>query len=83
MSENVILNNVSALLCTDTVFDLFSINQKIANSTYNHKRLPGVVIRKKSPKCTMIVFKTGKIMLIGADSTKDAELNAKKICKEI
>jgi transcription initiation factor TFIID TATA-box-binding protein len=72
MKQEVILTNVTALVDTGVEFDLFMISQKVANCSFNTRRLPAVILRKIQPKCTLLIFKSGKIMSLGAQSEKDA-----------
>jgi transcription initiation factor TFIID TATA-box-binding protein len=40
-------------------------------------------LRKIKPKSTILVFKSGKMIIIGSESEKDAYTVAKKIVKDI
>lgn len=65
MKQDLIITNVSALVNTGVEFDLFMISQRVSNCTYNVRRIPAVVIRKTKPKCTLLLFKSGKIIALG------------------
>lgn len=55
----------------------------MSNTQYNSRRFPAVIIRKKDPKSTCLVFKTGKIIVIGAKSPEDSDRAANTICNDI
>jgi transcription initiation factor TFIID TATA-box-binding protein len=59
------------------------IAEKIENSRYNKKRFPAVILRQTDPKSTVLVFKSGKMIIIGSESEKDAEKVARKIIRSI
>jgi transcription initiation factor TFIID TATA-box-binding protein len=67
----------------DEEINLKYLAEKIENSRFNKKRFPALIVRKTKPKCTIMVFKSGKIIVIGSESEKDAELAAKKLSKDI
>jgi transcription initiation factor TFIID TATA-box-binding protein len=46
------------------------IANKCNNTQYNKKRFPAVIMRKKNPKTTGLIFGTGKMIVIGAKSVE-------------
>jgi transcription initiation factor TFIID TATA-box-binding protein len=80
----VVQNVVSfAQLDTDADLELKVIAEKVSGSRYNRKRFPAVILRKLKPKSTILIFKSGKMIIIGSESENDAEVAAKKVVKEI
>jgi transcription initiation factor TFIID TATA-box-binding protein len=65
------------------VLDLYKISSSCKNSEYNPKRFPGVLIRISEPKVTARIFKTGKMVLLGAHSIEKANVGCKKIANII
>jgi len=59
------------------------IAEKIEGSRYNHKRFPAVIMRKTMPKCTVLCFASGRMIVIGSKSESDAESAARKATKDI
>lgn len=57
--------------------------EKVEGSRLNSKKFPGLIIRKSSPKGTVILFKSYKAIIIGCSSINDCELLSKKIAKDI
>jgi transcription initiation factor TFIID TATA-box-binding protein len=48
--------------------DLKAIAEKVEGSRYNKKRFPAVILRKIKPKSTMLIFKSGRMIIIGSES---------------
>lgn len=63
--------------------DLKLIAEKVEGSRYNKKRFPAVIMRKTKPKSTILVFKSGRMIIIGSESESDAEQAAKRSIKDI
>jgi transcription initiation factor TFIID TATA-box-binding protein len=59
-------------------FDLFKISTQVRNSEYNPRRFQAVILRIQEPRATALVFKTGKINVIGCRREEDAERAARK-----
>ena len=66
--EPVIQNVVSFAQYSMPALNLRLIAGKISGSRFNMKRFPAVIIRKVKPRATLLIFKTGKIILIGSES---------------
>jgi len=47
---------------------LKNINVKTNNTEYNPERFPGLFMRFKNPKCVVIIFRNGKLILTGLKS---------------
>jgi transcription initiation factor TFIID TATA-box-binding protein len=84
-SQRPVVQNVVSYgkMTIDEEINLKYLAEKIENSRFNKKRFPALIVRKTKPKCTIMVFKSGKIIVIGSESEKDAELAAKKLSKDI
>lgn len=62
---------------------LQSINFRTRNSEYNPARFHGVVMRIRDPRCTALVFRSGKLVCTGARNESDANLAARKFARII
>ena len=62
--------------------DLQLINKKCHNTQLN-KRFSGILIRSKTPYCVARLFSNGTMILLGANSTDNALLAAKKIANNV
>ncbi len=56
---------VKASLNVEKNLDLNKILGNLKNTEYNSGRFPGLFIRFKHPKCVIIVFRNGKLILTG------------------
>ena len=63
--------------------NLRALASKTEGSRYNPKRFPAVVIRKSKPKGTALIFRSGKIIIIGAQSELDSEVLGRKVVKDL
>lgn len=48
--------------------DLFKVCNQCRNAQYNPKRFAALIMRIKEPKTTALIFRTGKMVLVGAKS---------------
>ncbi len=48
--------------------DLNKVSEGIQNTEYNSERFPGLFVRENHPKCVIILFKNGKMILTGLKS---------------
>ena len=46
--------------------DLYNIVQRARNAEYNPKRFSAVIMRIRNPKTTALIFKSGKMVVLGA-----------------
>lgn len=63
--------------------DLKLIAEKAEGCRYNKKRFPAVIMRKTKPKSTILVFKSGRMIIIGSESESDAEKAARAAIKDV
>ncbi|XP_058818681.1 TBP-related factor [Topomyia yanbarensis] len=82
------INSVQVKNCVATVslgceLNLQTINFRTRNSEYNPSRFHGVVMRIRDPRCTALVFRSGKIVCTGARNESDANLAARKFARII
>ncbi len=63
--------------------DLKLIAQKAEGCRYNKKRFPAVIMRKTKPKSTILVFKSGRMIIIGSESEADAQKAAVAAIKDV
>lgn len=83
-----ILNAIKIQNCVATVnlgcsLDLRSINFRTRNSEYNPSKFHGVIMRIREPRCTALVFRSGKIVCTGARNEFNASLGTRKFARII
>ena len=70
--------NIIAIAEYGIQFDLLDISRRVRNAEYNPKRFKCVTLRIQEPKATGLVFKNGKINIVGCNNTDDSHKAAKK-----
>jgi transcription initiation factor TFIID TATA-box-binding protein len=59
--------------------DLMLITNNLNNTQYNPDRFPGLFIRYNHPKCVVIIFRNGKLIITGLKSSNNIELVLKRL----
>ncbi|KAM8717395.1 hypothetical protein ACLKA7_004141 [Drosophila subpalustris] len=77
------LQNIVATFSVDCELDLKTINSRTRNSEYSPKRFRGVIMRMHSPRCTALIFRTGKVICTGARNEMEANLGSRKFARII
>ncbi|KAH8240970.1 hypothetical protein KR026_009557 [Drosophila bipectinata] len=75
------LQNIVATFSVNCELDLKAINSRTRNSEYSPKRFRGVIMRMHSPRCTALIFRTGKIICTGARNEIDADIGSRKFAR--
>ena len=70
---------VKSLLPIKEPLDLSLLKNKLNNSQYDSNRFPGLFLRFTNPKCVVIIFRNGKLILTGLKSSDNIELVLKKL----
>jgi transcription initiation factor TFIID TATA-box-binding protein len=77
------IENIVATVSLDQTLDLRLIERSILTVEYNPEQFPGLVYRLDQPKVTALIFKSGKMVVTGAKSTKDLIEAVKKIVRNL
>lgn len=80
------LNSIKIQNCVATVnlgcdLNLRKINFRTRNSEYNPARFHGVIMRIREPRCTALIFRSGKVVCTGARNEFDANLGIRKFAR--
>jgi transcription initiation factor TFIID TATA-box-binding protein len=78
--ENVVATVVAVI---PSKMDLNIIARKYADVEYNPKKFPGLVMRVKKPKATILIFSTGKMVVTGMRKAIEAEPVVDHVIKRI
>ncbi|RWR99226.1 TATA-box-binding protein-like protein, partial [Dinothrombium tinctorium] len=65
-SESVRVVNVIATCCLNCDIDLNLLKEIFPYFEYNKKRFNGGILKMKTPKTTILLFRNGKLVTIGA-----------------
>ena len=80
------IQNIVASAKMNFKVNLDQLAMESENTEYEPEQFPGLVFRLDEPKTVMLVFRSGKIIITGAKTPKDADRAAEKtknIIKEI
>uniref|UniRef100_A0A1A9V876 TATA-box-binding protein n=1 Tax=Glossina austeni TaxID=7395 RepID=A0A1A9V876_GLOAU len=80
-NHEIKLQNVVATVSVACELNLRDINNRTRNSEYTPSRFHGVVMRMRDPRCTALIFRTGKIICTGARNEVEASLGARKFAR--
>lgn len=71
----VVKHRVCNVVCTASIrasLDLGSVSRSIPRSLYEPEHFPGITMRRQNPKCTILLFASGNLVCVGADSVQNA-----------
>lgn len=71
----VVKRSVCNVVCTASIrasLDLGRVSRIIPYSLYEPEHFPGIIIRRRNPKCTILLFASGNLVCVGADSVQNA-----------
>jgi len=79
MDKTVTIENVVASINFGIPIDLYAMATRNSFLSYNPTKFPALVLRLAKPKTTVLIFSTGKAVIVGAKSEDDI----KKIVKRL
>lgn len=65
--------NIVATADLGNGLDTGLVARSVPKSLYEPEHFPGVIIRRTRPKCTILLFASGSVVCVGAESAGDAE----------
>lgn len=68
ISPALTIHNICGKFYLNCLLDLHYLASKIWNSSYNPRRMPALILRKTKPRATVLVFRTGCALVIGAET---------------
>ncbi|SMQ45357.1 unnamed protein product [Zymoseptoria tritici ST99CH_3D7] len=75
------VHNVVAGVNLNCRLDLKHIALSVRNASYRPKRFPAVVVRQREPRSTALIFRSGKMQIVGTKSVDDARLAGRKFAR--
>ncbi len=63
--------------------DLFSLSKNVKEVDYEPEQFPGAIFRIKEPKGVIILFKNGKLICTGSNTTKNIRIVLERAAKII
>ena len=75
--------NVVATASLKHGLDLGQVAKFVPKSMYEPEHFPGVIIRRLSPKCTILLFASGSMVCVGAESAEAANAAVNRLHAEL
>ena len=75
--------NVVATACLKHGLDLGQVGRFVPKSMYEPEHFPGVIIRRQFPKCTILLFASGSMVCVGAESADAANAAVNQLHAEL
>jgi len=72
------IQNIVASASIGFEVNLDVLAMEVMNTEYEPEQFPGLVFRLDKPKTVMLVFRSGKLIITGAKTPKDANLSAER-----
>ncbi len=69
--EKIVIQNIVASSSFEITLDLTAIDQELENTDYRPDKFPGLIFRLNKPKCTLLIFRNGKIVCTGAKNVEE------------
>ena len=73
MAKDYTITNVVAAGNLGLELDLYKLPAKFRNIEYEPEQFPGAILKFNKPKATLLVFKNGKIVVVGCKDRKTIE----------
>lgn len=83
MAEKIKIENVVASTDIKKIISLDKLLNVLESSEYEPEQFPGLVYRLDNPKVATLIFRSGKIICVGARSTSAAKEALKKTVRNI
>ncbi len=83
MAEKIKIENVVASTDIKKIISLDKLLNVLESSEYEPEQFPGLVYRLDNPKVATLIFRSGKIICVGARSTAAAKEALKKTVRNI
>ncbi len=83
MAEQIKIENVVASTDIKKIISLDKLLNVLENSEYEPEQFPGLVYRLDEPRVATLIFRSGKIICVGARSPAMAKLALKKTVRNI
>ncbi|MFA9516690.1 TATA-box-binding protein [Halopenitus sp. H-Gu1] len=81
--DTITIENVVASTGIGQELDLQSVAMDLAGADYDPEQFPGLVYRTKSPKSAALIFRSGKIVCTGANSTSAVHESLNMVFEEL
>jgi len=77
------ITNIVATATIGTDLNLEKIAHSVSDARYDKGRFPGLILQTDDPKTTFLLFKNGKVVIIGARSKDELPVAVQKLCAKL
>ncbi len=81
--EDYVITNMVASVNLGIDLDLYELTSQMKNIEYEPEQFPGAIMKLSNPKATILVFKNGKIVIVGCRDKKTIEAVIKEVYKRL
>jgi transcription initiation factor TFIID TATA-box-binding protein len=78
-----IQNIVLSVTYADTKFNLDKLARSLDGALYDPEVFPGITYKSENPRASFLIFSSGKMNCVGANSLGDAKLAIKKLTAKL
>jgi transcription initiation factor TFIID TATA-box-binding protein len=78
-----IQNIVLSLTYEGVKFELEKFSKSLDNARYDPEIFPGIAYRSEDPRASFLIFSSGKMNCVGANSMHDAQLAIKRLTRKL
>ncbi|ORM39657.1 TATA-box-binding protein [Babesia sp. Xinjiang] len=78
-----VIQNIVASVHLGREIDLREIAISTRNAEYNPRKFNALILRLQNPRCTGLIFRTGRLIVTGSKTVESAVLGAKRMAKMI
>jgi len=78
-----IQNVVLSVTYEGTEFNLNKLARSLDGASYDPESFPGVIYKSEDPRASFLIFASGKMNCVGAESMANAKLAIKKLTRKI
>jgi transcription initiation factor TFIID TATA-box-binding protein len=76
-------NIVASITYEGTEFSLKKLARSLENARYDPEAFPGVVYKSEGPRASFLIFSSGKMNCVGANSIVNVKLATKRLTKKL
>jgi len=73
MAEEILIENIVVSLLSPQKIPINKLLEKIPEVEFEPEQFPGVIYKMKDPKCSFLIFESGKIICTGNRKMEDVE----------
>jgi transcription initiation factor TFIID TATA-box-binding protein len=77
------IENIVIATSFECAVDLQKVSEKYRDTEFNRNKFPGVCIHLSNPKCTILLFGNGKMVITGVKQIEDGEIVVTKVMEKL